>query len=108
MIRDPVVAGQFYPGTKELLLRELETLTRNTTAGIDALGVVSPHAGYPYSGPVAGLTLGAIAAKPVYIIMGPNHTGQGQPFGISSANGWKTPLGEIKIDKSLADAIVTV
>lgn len=106
MVRDPVVAGQFYPGAKGPLLAELKALTKNTNADIDALGVVSPHAGYPYSGPVAGLTLGAIKPKPVYIIMGPNHTGLGQPFGISSADSWRTPLGETAIDKPLAHEIV--
>lgn len=105
MIRNPAVAGQFYPGEKGPLANELKSLIKRADEDIDALGVLSPHAGYPYSGAVSGLTLGAIKPKPVYIIMGPNHTGLGQPFGISSAKGWRTPLGEVEIDKALADEI---
>lgn len=105
MIRNPVVAGQFYPDSKEALLRDLESFSRKNTGQEDAIGVVSPHAGYQYSGPVAADVLGSIKQKDVYIIIGPNHTGMGQPFGLSSATAWKTPLGDVKIDKELADEI---
>jgi len=108
MVRDPAVAGQFYPGSKESLLKELGSMTKSGTGDIDAIGAISPHAGYPYSGSVAGATIGSLKAKRHYIIMGPNHTGMGQPFGISSADSWKTPLGKALIDKPLADEIVRI
>jgi MEMO1 family protein len=105
MIRNPVVAGQFYPGTEKPLLKMVESMLDETLAKENAIGVVSPHAGYQYSGLVAGNVLSSIKTKPVYIIMGPNHTGLGAPFSISGADSWKTPLGNVAIDKILAAEI---
>ena len=81
MIRNPAVAGQFYRGTKEALEREVAPLVGKVAAKEDAIGVVSPHAGYLYSGAVAGATLSSIKPKKTYVIIGPNHTGMGEPFG---------------------------
>ena len=103
--RDPVVAGQFYPGTKEALTKELNGLVDLKANKIDAIGVVSPHAGYMYSGPVAGSVFSAIKAVPTYVIIGPNHTGLGGQFGLSACRWWKTPLGKIEVDAGLAAAI---
>lgn len=106
MIREPVVAGHFYPEKKETLLRNLTGLCAAGAAKEDAIGAVSPHAGYLYSGPVAAKIIGSLAPKGVYIIIGPNHTGRGRPFGVSAASGWKTPLGEAKVHTELAQEIV--
>ena len=106
MMRKPVVAGQFYPGSEALLEKELSALTVDKKKKLDAVGVVSPHAGYVYSGPVAGEVLSSIKAKTTYIILGPNHTGFGKPFGLDAERTWKTPLGEVNIDKELAEAIL--
>lgn len=65
---------------------------------IDALGVVSPHAGYIYSGAVAEAVFSAIKPKPTYIVLGTNHTGLGKPFGLDT--------GEVPVDKELAKAIM--
>jgi len=105
MIREPVAAGQFYPGSKTALLREVESLIGKSAKREDAIGVVSPHAGYIYSGAVAGATFASIEPKPAYIIMGPNHTGLGERFGLSRSDAWRTPLGDVKINRALADAI---
>jgi MEMO1 family protein len=105
MIRNPAVAGQFYQGTEKLLQKEVEALINISLPKFNAIGVVSPHAGYMYSGKVAGAVLSSISPKPTYIVMGPNHTGLGQEFSISTQASWKTPLGEVKIDRELADAI---
>ena len=106
MIRKPVVAGQFYKGSEALLTKEVAGLTPQKKETLDAKGVVSPHAGYIYSGPVAGEVLSSIKPKPTYIILGPNHTGYGKPFGLDSERTWKTPLGEIEINKELGQAIL--
>ena len=106
MIRNPVVAGQFYSGTKESLLKEVDKLISVSVQKRDAIGVISPHAGYAYSGPVAGLTLSSVKPKPVYIIMGPNHTGLGSPFSLSTSDSWVTPLGNITINKTLSEKIL--
>ena len=103
--REAVVAGQFYPGTKDALAREIGSMIDPKAARRDCLGVVSPHAGYIYSGGVAGSVFSRINPAPVYVIIGPNHTGLGQPFGISACRSWKTPLGEVSVDTGLAAAI---
>lgn len=107
MIRNPAVAGQFYPGEREVLSLEIEGLTDRVAAKKeDVIGMVLPHAGYMYSGAVAGAAIGSINPKPVYIIMGPNHTGLGSPFSISASDSWRTPLGEVKINGTLAQTIL--
>jgi AmmeMemoRadiSam system protein B len=105
VIRDAVVAGQFYPGTREGLLKHVGALLGNKRPTCDAIGVVAPHAGYVYSGHVAGAVYSAIKPRPTYLILGPNHTGMGLPFGISGSSEWRTPLGEVKVDERLAAAI---
>lgn len=104
-MRNPVVAGQFYPGSRTALLKEIKSLVDPKARREDAIGVISPHAGYMYSGPVAGSVLSSITAKSTYIIMGPNHTGLGGPFGISAEDSWKTPLGDVQVDEKLASQI---
>lgn len=106
MIRKPVVAGQFYTASPSLLQKEISGLVSQKKEKIDAIGVVSPHAGYVYSGGVAGEVLSSIEPKSSYIILGPNHTGYGKRFGLDSERTWKTPLGEVKPDNELADVIL--
>ncbi len=106
MIRDPVVAGQFYPFSKETLWEELEKLIPKKVEKREVLGAVSPHAGYPYSGKVAALTLSKIKSADTFVILGPNHSGWGEDFAMVKEGVWKTPLGEIKIDSILAKEIL--
>jgi MEMO1 family protein len=105
MTRDPAVAGQFYSGSEKALRDDIRSYVDMSQDKVDAIGVLSPHAGYACSGPVAGKVLSSIKPKPTYIIIGPNHTGLGFPFSITASDSWKTPLGEIKIDSALASAI---
>ena len=105
MTRNPAVAGQFYPDSQKLLLKQLGSLITNTLPKENAIGVISPHAGYVYSGYVAGAVLGSIIHKPVYLIIGPNHTGLGEPFSIPASDTWKTPLGDVRINTKLASAL---
>ena len=107
MIRNEAVAGQFYPGTKNSLLREIESLIDSRAARSDAVGVVSPHAGYAYSGSVAGSVLSHVSMKDDYIIMGPNHTGLGEPFSIDTSDAWKTPMGDIALNGVLREALLS-
>lgn len=75
----------------------------------DTVGLISPHAGYMYSGPVAahGYYSLALDGKPdVVVIMGPNHTGAGSGLAIMKEGAWRTPLGEVEIDIDVADAIM--
>ncbi|MCM8790318.1 MAG: AmmeMemoRadiSam system protein B [Candidatus Omnitrophica bacterium] len=104
-VRNPVVAGAFYPASKNSLTREVEALIDSKAAREDAIGVVCPHAGYIYSGAVAGSVLSSIKPRKSYIIIGPNHTGLGSQIGLDTSSSWKTPLGDVLIDKPLAEAI---
>ena len=106
MIRKAAWAGQFYPATRSALERELKIFSGpHTEAAREAVGAVSPHAGYAYSGYVAASVYSSVGPKKRYVIIGPNHTGLGQQFGISTADSWQTPLGEARIDRALADCI---
>jgi len=106
MIRKPVVAGQFYAANADCLRREIAGLVPGAKNTVDAIGVVSPHAGYAASGPVAGDVLSAIKPKPTYLILGPNHTGLGKPFGMDIKRAWETPFGTVETDRSLGGAIL--
>jgi AmmeMemoRadiSam system protein B/AmmeMemoRadiSam system protein A len=67
-----------------------------------------PHAGYIYSGPVAGATISKIRLRDTFIILGPNHTGLGKAFSIMTQGFWRTPLGDVEIDSELARNIATL
>ncbi|MES0328807.1 MAG: AmmeMemoRadiSam system protein B [Dehalococcoidales bacterium] len=105
MIRQPAVAGQFYPGTAEELRATIDGLVDKEVVKEEVIGLVSPHAGYIYSGPVAGATISRIKFRDTFIVIGPNHTGMGKPFSIMTEGAWQTPLGEVAIDSELARQI---
>ncbi len=107
MIREPVAAGQFYPGSAPGLKRMLESMVNDRAAKVDAIGLVSPHAGYIYSGVVAGAVISRVKLKDTVIMLGPNHTGQGKEFSIMTDGSWITPLGEVEIDGELAKKILS-
>ena len=107
MIREPIAAGQFYPGSAAGLQRMVESMVDDRAAKVDAIGLVSPHAGYIYSGTVAGAVISRIKFKDTFILLGPNHTGQGKQFSIMTEGSWVTPLGEVQIDHDLANKILT-
>ena len=106
MIRNPVVAGQFYPASASQLKAMIKGMVDEKAAKEEVIGLVSPHAGYIYSGPVAGAAISRIKFKDTFIIMGPNHTGSGKPFSIMTEGTWKTPLGEVEIDSELGKQIL--
>ncbi|MCK5654639.1 MAG: AmmeMemoRadiSam system protein B, partial [Dehalococcoidia bacterium] len=106
MIRNPVVSGQFYPGSASTLEAQIKQFIDERAPREEVLGLVSPHAGYVYSGPVAGAVISRIEFKDTFVIMGPNHTGLGQPFSIMTEGTWRTPLGEVEIDSALAKKIL--
>ncbi len=107
MIRKPVAAGKFYPATEKALREAIEKYIVKDAVKTDALAVILPHAGYIYSGPVAGETISQVEIKKTAIILGPNHTGYGSSFGIITDGAWDTPLGQVQIDKELAREILS-
>ncbi len=109
-VRSPAVAGRFYPDKREDLLREVdrylqpESLDERTIDS--AIGCVVPHAGYMYSGHVAGAVYRLLPAHSRYVILGPNHWARGSPLAIMSAGNWLTPLGQVPLDTELARNIM--
>ena len=106
-VRAPYAAGLFYVGYEEGLKRDVKRLLGGTeqTGSVDARGVVVPHAGYEYSGKVAGSVYSRINVPERMIIIGPNHSGFGYPVSIEDHGYWKTPLGEVEIDSELAKSL---
>jgi hypothetical protein len=104
-VRLPAVAGQFYPGKPEVLKREVENYIQSEGQKIAALGCLVPHAGYMYSGHVAGAVFGRLELPRRFVMMCPNHTGRGEPLAVMSTGEWLTPLGRAAIDEELAQAL---
>lgn len=102
----PAVAGQFYPGSQTQLRGELGSLVQNCSFKKDALACIMPHAGYTYSGKVAGAVVSKIRIKSNAIILGPNHTGYGKPFSVISSGKWHTPLGDVAVNGALASLLL--
>lgn len=106
MIRRPVVAGSFYPGNERILRQELEQLIEESENKRKVIGLISPHAGYVYSGSCAGKGFGRVHIPGIVIILGPNHQGYGHPYAVDGHQYWATPLGNIEIETNLREQLV--
>lgn len=108
-MRQPAVADRFYPGAPEsltLAVKELIPVAHKSSSKQKALAVVSPHAGYVYSGALAAETLSSVEIPETVIIIGPNHRGQGAPIALSQIT-WDMPLGKVPVDREVCDLIHT-
>jgi len=101
-LRSPVVAGRFYPARPEILREDLESYVVRASEPIAAIGCVVPHAGYMYSGRVAGAVYGALALPESFVILCPNHSGHGMNQAAYASGEWLTPLGRVPVDSELA------
>jgi MEMO1 family protein len=106
MLREPAVAGSFYEGSAPALKKQIARFITENPNKIKAKAIVVPHAGYVYSGKVAGEVFSAVEIPDTVIIMGPNHTGLGVPVSVMNEGEWRTPLGDVKINGPLADLIL--
>jgi MEMO1 family protein len=106
LTRAPAVAGRFYPGDAKSLEADVRSYLSPSELRTRAIGCVIPHAGYIYSGNVAGAVFAQLEIPPISIILCPNHTGMGHPLAIMSKGSWDTPLGEMTIDSDLADSLM--
>jgi AmmeMemoRadiSam system protein B len=106
VIRKAVVAGQFYPASAPELKSLIKGMVAERAKKEEVIGLISPHAGYIYSGAVAGAVISRVKFKDSFIIMGPNHTGMGKPFSIMTEGSWQTPLGEVEVDSELGKKIL--
>lgn len=119
-IRKPVVAGYFYPATREKLIEVLEwSFKHRIGPGVlpalsqardrSVIGYVVPHAGYVYSGPVAAhvyYDMSLRGTPDTIVILGTNHTGYGKPVSVYPGGSWQTPLGLIDVDEDLGKKVV--
>jgi len=104
MYRSPAVAGRFYPASKEQLKRDLADYLGELSPE-PALGIVSPHAGYVFSGHIAGNTFSRVKVTDTVIVLGPNHYGRGAPLSLWEGEGWTTPLGDVHINQAVASRL---
>jgi AmmeMemoRadiSam system protein B len=118
--RLPAQAGTFYPDTEGALRTQIQQSflhplgpkaipTTPGTRNQNLLGLIVPHAGYKYSGPVAAHSYYHLASAGIFesvIILGPNHTGLGSGVSTMTEGEWSTPLGDVPIDTDLAQEIV--
>src|SRR3954467_11026826 len=107
IVRPPAGAGKFYPADPETLRRDVEGYLSPAVEKIPALGCVVPHAGYMYSGHVAGAVYARLELPKRYIILCPNHTGVGEPRAIGGEGRLPTPLGNVVIDTPFAKALMS-
>ncbi len=119
-VRRPAVSGMFYAGTAKELEAQIEWCFKhelgpgaipsvNSKGPREIVAIVAPHAGYYYSGPVAAHAYGELANDGIFdtaVILGPNHTGYGHPVSLWAGAAWSTPLGEVEIDKELAQRLL--
>jgi len=108
MDRQPAVAGRFYPASPSVLAEEVATLLAERPNGrptpeppLPAIGVLAPHAGYMYSGAVAGATYARVDVPERAIVLCPNHTGMGERVALWPSGAWLTPIGRVPVDVSL-------
>lgn len=105
-VREAAVAGQFYPGTRPAVENAVKEMIGHGPRQ-SALGVMVPHAGYMYSGRVAGEVYGAVEMPQTFIILGPNHSGLGPMASIMSAGVWRLPAGDAVIEEELAKSVLS-
>jgi AmmeMemoRadiSam system protein B len=106
MIREPRVANQFYPGRDRDLKEDLSGRIKEVEKKETVLALVSPHAGYVYSGDVAGAVYSIAEIPNDVVVMGPNHHGLGAPFSVMAKGTWRMPSGDIQINQKLAQLMV--
>jgi len=102
MKRKAYVAGHFYPASPEILTEELSRLCKENREKEDAIAIISPHAGYAYSGKVAGAVYSRVLIHDTVVILCPNHSGMGKRCAIMEEGSWITPMGEVPVNPTLS------
>lgn len=106
MNRPAAVAGSFYPRGEAELRRMIAGMTSSDVPRVKAAAVVAPHAGYVYSGPVAGAVYSSVVLPSTYIILAPAHRPIRPTFALMDDGTWETPLGSIPVESGLAAEIL--
>jgi MEMO1 family protein len=104
--RPAIVAGQFYPRDPAELRRTIRSFFHKPKSLLEAKAVVVPHAGYVYSGPVAGEVFSSVSLPRRIILLGPNHTGRGPRLSLFPSGVWHMPLGDVSIDEEMNQELI--
>lgn len=109
-VRDPAVAGQFYPGAEEPLRAAVQRYLEDAPPPAPArpVAIVAPHAGFVFSGEVAAVAWRRAAVRPpdLVVILATNHTAPGlRGVALAPATGFRTPLGVVPVDTAAGDAL---
>lgn len=105
MLRKPAVAGYFYQGSPDKLSDQVRRYVEKDAPKVKAMGILAPHAGFIYSGSVAGSVYSKVILPDTLVLIGPNHTGMGAPVSVFSEGKWEMPNGDVDVDSRLAKAI---
>lgn len=111
LVREPAVSGSFYPDNPKVLRRTIESYLENAEIPhieSDPVGILSPHAGYMYSGQVAAYGYKTLIGREydTVIIIGPSHRAYFDGLALMEKGGYKTPLGVVKVDEDMASEIL--
>jgi len=105
--RKPSVAGYFYPYKPEELKEKVGEMVCLEGKKEKAICLISPHAGFEYSGSVAGAVFSSAYLPNKFIILGPSHRSVKSRYAIMKEGVWETPLGDVMIDTPLAEAVMS-
>ncbi len=107
-LRSPAVAGRFYPASAAELTEQVTGFLHAAKghAPRRACAVMVPHAGYVYSGGVAGKVFAAVEVPRRVVLLGPNHTGRGPRISVMASGTWQVPGARVSIDEELAVALL--
>jgi MEMO1 family protein len=107
-VRLPAVAGAFYDARPGPLERDVRRCLPGGVPAAPAFGIVAPHAGYVYSGEVAGAAYARTAIPEACVLLCPNHTGRGAAAALDPSEAWRTPLGDVPLDRELARRLLAL
>lgn len=105
-IREPAVAGQFYPGTAKAVATALDRLLPAAPIQRRAKAIIAPHAGWMYSGPTAGIVYGNVEIPDRVVLIGPNHRGLGSRYAVFAEGSWRLPSGMIPVAQDVTAALL--
>ncbi|MBI5969890.1 MAG: AmmeMemoRadiSam system protein B [Deltaproteobacteria bacterium] len=106
MLRKPCVAGRFYPSDKTRLKDTVEGYLVANFTKEKVVALMAPHAGYVFSGHVAGAVYSQALIPDNVVLIGPNHTGLGANAALMSLGAWETPLGDVAVNEDLAALVL--
>ncbi len=111
LVKEPAVAGSFYPADKETLMKTVDGFlagAENKPVDGRLVALIAPHAGYPYSGSIAGYTYKQLKNRDIetVILIGPSHHAAFNGVSVYEKGKIKTPLGMIKIDHKITRALI--